>query len=69
MLAALQEDLTLTSSVTAVAATLNVAGPGLGQVRASESYEIVNPFGWVVLKAYMLLGRLELFTVLLCPAF
>ena len=71
MLVALQEDLTLTSSVTEVAATLNVVGPGLGQVRASESYEIINPFGRVVLMAYMLLGRLELFTALalLCPAF
>jgi trk system potassium uptake protein TrkH len=70
-LVALQENLTLTSSVTAVAATLNVIGPGLGQVGAAESYEIVNPFGRVVLTACMLLGRLELFTVLalLSPAF
>lgn len=70
-LVALQENLTLTSSVTAVAATLNVIGPGLGQVGASESYEIVNPFGRVVLTVCMLLGRLELFTVLalLSPAF
>jgi trk system potassium uptake protein TrkH len=70
-LVALQEKLTLTSSVTAVAATLNVVGPGLGQVGASESYEIVNPFGRVVLTVCMLLGRLELFTALalLSPAF
>ncbi len=70
-LVALQEDLTLTSSVTAVAATLNVVGPGLGQVGASESFEIVNPFGRVVLTACMLLGRLEIFTALalLSPAF
>jgi trk system potassium uptake protein len=70
-LVALQENLTLTSSVTAVAATLNVIGPGLGQVGATESYAIVNPFGRVVLTACMLLGRLELFTVLalLSPAF
>jgi trk system potassium uptake protein TrkH len=70
-LVALQEELTLTSSVTAVAATLNVIGPGLGQVGASESYEIVNPFGRVVLTVCMLLGRLELFTALalLSPAF
>ena len=70
-LVALQEDLTLTSSVTAVATTLNVVGPGLGQVGASESFEIVNPFGRVVLTVCMLLGRLELFTALalLSPAF
>jgi trk system potassium uptake protein TrkH len=66
-----QDNLTLTSSATAVAATLNVIGPGLGQVGASESYEIVDPFGRVVLTVCMLLGRLELFTALalLSPAF
>ena len=70
-LVALQEELTLTSSVTAVATTLNDVGPGLGQVGATESFEIVNPFGRVVLTACMLLGRLEIFTVLalLSPAF
>lgn len=70
-LVALQEELTPLSSATAVAATLNVIGPGLGQVGATESYEIVNSFGRVVLTACMLLGRLEVFTVLalLSPAF
>lgn len=70
-LVALQEDLTPLSSATAVAATLNVVGPGLGQVGASESFEIVSPFGRAVLTACMLLGRLEIFTALalLSPAF
>jgi trk system potassium uptake protein TrkH len=71
LVVAFQENLTLTTSVTAVAATLNVIGPGLGQVGASESYEIVDSFGRVVLTVCMLLGRLELFTALalLSPAF
>ena len=71
LVVAFQENLTLTTSVTAVAATLNVIGPGLGQVGASESYEIVDPFGRVVLTVCMLLGRLEIFTALalLSPAF
>ena len=71
LLVALQDELTLTTSATAVAATLNVIGPGLGQVGATESFEIVDPFGRVVLTACMLLGRLELFTALalLSPAF
>jgi trk system potassium uptake protein TrkH len=70
-LVASQEDLTPLTSATAVAATLNVIGPGLGQVGASESYEVVNPFGRVVLTACMLLGRLEILTALalLSPAF
>jgi hypothetical protein len=70
-LVALQEELTLTSPLTAVASTLNDVGPGLGQVGATESFEIVNPFGRVVLTVCMLLGRLEIFTVLalLSPTF
>ena len=70
-LIALQEELTLTTASTAVAATLNVIGPGLGQVGASENYEAVNTFGRVVLTGCMLLGRLEIFTALalISPAF
>jgi trk system potassium uptake protein TrkH len=70
-LVALQEDLTLISAATAVAATLNVIGPGLGQVGASENFEAVDSFGRVVLTVCMLLGRLEIFTALalLSPAF
>ena len=68
---ALQNELTPLSSATAVAATLNDVGPGLDQVGATESFEIVNPLGRFVLTVCMLLGRLEIFTVvaLLSPAF
>jgi trk system potassium uptake protein TrkH len=70
-LLAVQPDLTLVSSATAVAATLNVIGPGLDQVGATESFEAVNLFGRTVLTFCMLLGRLEIFTalVLLSPYF
>jgi trk system potassium uptake protein TrkH len=70
-LVALQQDLTLISASTAVATTLNVVGPGLGQVGATENFEAVNAFGRVVLTGCMLLGRLEIFTALalLSPAF
>ena len=47
-----------------MAATLNDVGPGLGQVGATESFGIVNAFGRAVLTVCMLLGRLEIFTVL-----
>jgi trk system potassium uptake protein TrkH len=68
---ALQGELTPLSSITAVAATLNDVGPGLGQVGATESFEVVDPLGRFVLTVCMLLGRLEIFTVvaLLSPAF
>ncbi len=63
--------LTVVSAASAVAATLNVIGPGLVQVGASENYEAVNAFGRVILTGCMLLGRLEIFTALalLSPAF
>lgn len=70
-LVAIQPDLSMTSSATAVAATLNVVGPGLDQVGASENFAAVNSFGRVVLTVCMLLGRLEIVTALalLSPAF
>jgi trk system potassium uptake protein len=63
-LLAVQPDLNLISAATAVAATLNVVGPGLGQVGAAESFAAVNDFGRVVLTLCMLLGRLEVITAL-----
>ncbi len=70
-LVAIQPDLTLTSSISAVAATLNVIGPGLDQVGATENFRAVNNFGRSVLTLCMLLGRLEILTVLalLSPSF
>jgi len=53
----------------AVGATLNNLGPGLGDV--SANYGTINePAKWILVLA-MLLGRLEVFTllVLLTPAF
>jgi len=68
---ALQGNLTPLSSATAVATTLNDVGPGLGQVGATESFQIVDSLGRFVLTVCMLLGRLEIFTVvaILSPAF
>ncbi len=71
LIVSLQKDLTPLSSATAVATSLNDVGPGLAQVGATESFEIVNSLGRFVLTICMLLGRLEIFTVvaLLSPAF
>ncbi|HEV2062761.1 MAG TPA: TrkH family potassium uptake protein [Solirubrobacteraceae bacterium] len=68
MAAAGLDPLTAASSVVA---TLNVVGPGLGDVGATENYAAVPEGGLWVLSALMLIGRLEVFTVLvlLTPAF
>jgi len=57
------------TSFSAVAATLNNLGPGLGDV--AKNYASINDFSKWVLSFGMLLGRLEIFTllVLLTPAF
>jgi trk system potassium uptake protein TrkH len=57
------------TAFSAVAASLNNLGPGLGNV-ASHYGDINNPAKWLLCVA-MLLGRLEVFTllVLLTPAF
>lgn len=63
--------LDLVSAASGVIATLNVIGPGLGEVGATENYGAVPAGGRWVLSALMLIGRLEVFTVLvlLTPAF
>ena len=63
--------LDIVSAFTAVVASVNNTGPGLGQVGPSTTYESLEDFQtWVCIFA-MLLGRLEIFTLLvvLTPAF
>ncbi len=57
------------TAFSAVAATINNLGPGLGEV--SANYASLSDFNKLVLCFSMLLGRLEIFTllVLLTPAF
>ena len=59
------------TAASSVIATLNVIGPGLGEVGASENYTAVPEGGRWFLSVLMLIGRLEVFTVLvlLTPAF
>lgn len=55
----------------ATIATLGNIGPGIGAVGPVENYAFLSPFAKWFLSFLMLLGRLELFTVLiiLSPAF
>ena len=61
----------LESSLGAVAATLGNIGPGIGAVGPAENYAHFPVFGKWFLSFLMLIGRLELFTVLviLTPSF
>lgn len=63
--------LDLLSAFTSVAATLGNIGPGLGLVGPTQNYSFVPAVGKYLLSFLMLLGRLELYTVLvlLMPSF
>jgi trk system potassium uptake protein TrkH len=56
--------LDLVSAGGSVIATLSNIGPGLGSVGPVDNFAHITDFGKVVLTFCMLLGRLELFTVL-----
>jgi trk system potassium uptake protein len=60
-----------TTAVSSVIASLNIIGPGLGEVGATENYASIPSGGLWFLSVLMLAGRLEVFTVLvlLTPAF
>jgi len=63
--------LDLVTAFSAVIACLNNAGPGMALVGPSHSYEVLTDFQTWVCSFAMLLGRLEIFTLLvvLTPAF
>lgn len=56
--------LDIVTSFSAVVATVNNIGPGLGLVGPSSNFGVLNDFQVGVLSFAMLLGRLELLTVL-----
>ncbi len=63
--------LDIITAFTAIVASINNTGPGLGLVGPSTTYEVLEDFQtWICIFA-MLLGRLEIFTLLvvLTPAF
>ena len=53
------------TDISAVAACINNVGPGLGAVGAGGNYGGYNAFGKIVLSLDMLIGRLEIFPMLL----
>jgi trk system potassium uptake protein TrkH len=56
--------LDIISAFSAVVACINNMGPGLGQVGPSTTYAVLSDFQTWVCTVTMLLGRLELFTLL-----
>jgi trk system potassium uptake protein len=56
--------LDLETSLSAVAATIGNVGPGLAAVGPLYTYQVVPPLGKFLLSVMMIIGRLEVFTVL-----
>ncbi|MCL2160678.1 MAG: TrkH family potassium uptake protein [Betaproteobacteria bacterium] len=63
--------LELVTAFSAVVTCLNNTGPGLGSISPSSTFQSLNDFQTAVLAFTMILGRLEIFTLLvvLTPAF
>lgn len=61
----------LIDSASGIAATLNNIGPGLGVVGAKQNYSLFSPAAKLLFTFLMMLGRLEIFViiVLLVPGF
>jgi len=59
------------TALSSVLATLGNVGPGLGLVGPMSDYAFIPPVGKIVLTICMLVGRLEVFTVLMlfAPSF
>jgi trk system potassium uptake protein TrkH len=55
----------MVTNFTAIAATLNNIGPGLGLVGPTGCFAAFSPLAKIVLTADMLFGRLELFPMLI----
>ncbi len=55
----------LVTTFTAVAATINNIGPGLGQVGPTANFAAFSDFSKIVMTFDMLIGRLEIFPMLL----
>jgi trk system potassium uptake protein TrkH len=63
--------LDIVTAFSAVVASINNTGPGLNQVGPATTYEVLTDFQTWICTFAMLLGRLEIFTLLvvLTPAF
>ncbi len=51
------------TAISAASATLNMIGPGLGEIGAFENFEAMSPFARGISCVLMIAGRLEVFTV------
>jgi len=63
VVAATGED--MVTSISAAASSIGNVGPGLGAVGPTQTFAVLDPVARVTLALLMLIGRLEIFPVLL----
>lgn len=59
------DEYSFTTNVTAVISAINNIGPGLDLVGPTQNFSIYSPFSKIVLSLNMLIGRLEIFPMLI----
>jgi trk system potassium uptake protein TrkH len=59
------DNLDWATTITSVAATLGNVGPGFGAVGAVGNYSTLSVFSKIVLSMCMIIGRLEIYPILL----
>ena len=59
------DNLDFTSNFTAVLATMNNIGPGLAAVGPTQNFSVYSTFSQLILTLAMLIGRLEIFPILI----
>lgn len=59
------DEYSFTTNVTAVISAINNIGPGLDAVGPTQNFSIYSPFSKIVLSLNMLIGRLEIFPILI----
>ncbi len=59
-----EENLPIITAISACATTMGNVGPGFGEIGPAGNYSNLSDFTKVILSILMLIGRLELFTVL-----
>ncbi|MEM6820690.1 MAG: TrkH family potassium uptake protein [Verrucomicrobiota bacterium] len=64
-LAFLEPNLRLTSTFSAIISSINNIGPALADVGPTKNYAALSPFSKLWLSAFMLIGRLEIYAILL----
>ena len=59
------DNFNFTTNFTAIAATINNVGPGLDMVGPTQNFSVFSPLSKLVMTFDMLVGRLEVFPMLM----